>query len=529
MKKKVLLSLLVLAVSFPAMLVARPGADKTAPVNEKNLIVAINPDYATFDPAIAYEPTSALVLGSTYNTLYDYDGTIDNYAPSLAESYTVSSDGLTYTYKLRRDVKFASGNPLTSADIKWSNERAINLKGNASFNAQGVAGIDAPDDYTIVYRLKAVDPTFPVKLNSVFFSPLDRKTLIEHGATNAENAPTADTAKTWLDNNSAGTGPYTLLSYTPGVEVVLQRNPNFFGKAPYFDRITLKSVADSNSQAMLLRAGDIDIAYNLGPEQVRDLHGDSKVAIVDARALTVSFLLLNRDQAVAGPVANPKVQKAIRLALDYPGIRTIAGPGATTPQTPFPVGLPGSLPVADTSRYPRTAEAKALLAEAGYPNGFSTKLYVPTAIVGGVDLVILAQKLQNDLAAIGINAELVPENVTISLNSYRLGQQPLGLWFWNPDYQDNNSQLAFLPGNTVGLRAGWRTEQNPSLAALGQTAAVEINDAKRLALFNQIQQALIEDTPFAVLLQHTSQYATRTGLTGTDFGILRLDLKRVSE
>jgi peptide/nickel transport system substrate-binding protein len=238
---------------------------------------------------------------------------------------------------------------------------------------------------------------------------------------------------------------------------------------------------------------------------------------------------MNRDSGIGGPVANPKVQRAIRLALDYPGIQTIAGPRMLSPQAPFPIGLAGSLPAADVAGYPRINEAKTLLAEAGYPNGFSTKFYVPTNTVVGVDLVLLAQKIQNDLKAVGINTELVPESVNISLATYRDGKQPLGLWYWNPDYIDNASQLAFLPGNSVGLRANWKEEQNPALAALGRSAAVETDEAKRMALFGQIQQAMIEDTPFAVLLQHSSQYAIRTGLSGADYGMLRLDFKRIGE
>jgi peptide/nickel transport system substrate-binding protein len=526
-------SVLFLAFMVPVLLFAGGSSEKKTAsggeAKEKHLIVAANPDFESFDPAIAYEPFSAWIMGSCYNTLMEYDGSIDKLIPRVAESYSVSGDGLSYTFSLRKDVKFSSGNPLSSADVKWSHERVWNIRGNGSFMLGGVDKIDTPDDYTVIYRLKQVDPVFPTKLSYVTMDILDRKVAIEHGATNAENAKTADTAKTWLDNNSAGSGPYRILSYTPKVEVVLERNPNYWRTPAYYDKITLKTVTDSNAQLMMLRAGDVDIAYNLSPEQIQTLQGVQGITIMDARSLTTSFLLMNRDPGIGGPVANPKVQRAIRLALDYPGIQTIAGPRMLSPQAPFPIGLAGSLQAADVTGYPRVNEAKALLAEAGYPNGFSTKFYVPTNTVVGVDLVLLAQKVQNDLKAVGINTELVPESVNISLATYRDGKQPLGLWYWNPDYIDNASQLAFLPGNTVGLRANWKEDQNPALAALGRSAAVETDEAKRMALIGQIQRAMIEDTPFAVLLQHSSQYAIRTGLTGADYGMLRLDFKRIAE
>jgi peptide/nickel transport system substrate-binding protein len=174
-------------------------------------------------------------------------------------------------------------------------------------------------------------------------------------------------------------------------------------------------------------------------------------------------------------------------------------------------------------------EAKALMAQAGYADGFSTKLYVPTNTVEGVDLVLLAQKVQNDLRTIGIDTELVPEPIMVSLASYRDGKQSLGIWYWKPDYYENTSQLAFMPGSEVGVRAGWTAAMSPALAALGRQAATELDNGRRDALYAQIQAALIEDTPYAMLLQHSSQYAVRSGLTGIDYNMQRLDFKRIAE
>jgi peptide/nickel transport system substrate-binding protein len=509
---------------------AAPAASAVSAVPaEKHLIIAVNPDYESFDPAIAYEPYASTIAHACYDNLVEFQGSFDNLVGAAAESYEVSGDGLSYTFRLRQGVKFVSGNLLTSADVKWSIERGINMKGNGAFMAEGITAIETPDDYTVVFRLRETDPSFPIELAFIFFSIMDSKAAAAQGATNAPNADIADTAKTWLDTHSVGSGPYQIQTYTPKVEVVLVRNPNYWGPAPYYDRITLSTVVDSNTQLMMLRAGDVDIAFNLDAEQIKSLAGVSGINIWDAQSLTTSFLLMNRDPKVGGPVADPRVQRAIRLALDYPGIQTIAGPRMNTPAAPFPLGLFGSLPPANVNGYPRTAEARALLAEAGYENGFTTRLYVPTNNVVGVELLTVAQKLQNDLAAVGIQVELVPENITISLESYRTGQQSLGLWYWSPDYPDNNSQIAFLPGNSVGLRANWTADQNPALAALGRAAASETDTAKRQALFGEIQQAMIEDTPFAVLLQHTSQYGVRTGITGADYlELYQLDLKRIT-
>jgi peptide/nickel transport system substrate-binding protein len=528
MKKIIALLPLALCLIAPAVFAGGSG-QKAQQADSKHLIVAVNPDFESFDSAIAYEPYGSLILHACYDSLVEFEGTLETLKPAAAESYSVSADGLSYTFKLRQGMKFVSGNAVTSTDIKWSVERAINLKGNGAFMTDGIAGIDTPDASTVVFRLKEKDPAFPIMLAFNTFDILDSKTVQAHGGTNAANAATADTAKTWLDNHSAGSGPYQLETYTPNVEVVLVRNPNYWGTAPYYDKITVSVVTDSNTQMMMLRAGDVDIAYNLGPEQVRSLEGIQGIEILTAQSLTASFLLMNRDSQVGGPVANLQVQKAIHLALDYAGLQTIAGRGMQTPSAPFPLGLAGSLPAANISGFPKTAEAKALLAQAGYPNGFSTKLYVPTNNVVGVELVTLAQKIQNDLAAIGISVELVPENITVSLETYRTGKQGLGLWYWGPDYPDNGSQLAFLPGNSVGLRANWQESANPQLAALGRQAAAETDTAKRNALFGQIQQIMLDDSPFIMLLQHSSQYAVKAGITGAGFlDLYQMDLKRIA-
>jgi peptide/nickel transport system substrate-binding protein len=456
-------------------------------------------------------------------------GSTTNYVPGLAESYSISADGLTYTYKLRKDIKFNSGNPLTADDIVWSNQRNINLKGNGAFHARGITGIEAPDPYTVVYHLNEVDPTFHIKLNRTFFSPLDKKVLLQQGATNAADADTADKAKTWLNSNSAGTGPYQLQSFTPNNEVILVRNPNYWGDRPYYDKITLKTIPDPNSQIMALQRGDVDLAYNTGPEQIKSLQGVKNVEIIDAPSFQFSFLLVNRDPAIGGPLANPKVAKAINLALDYKGLLTIAGPAFSILQGTFSIGLPGSLPPRDVSAFPKVNEAKALLREAGYPSGFTVKFYVPTVNQAGLDFVTLAQKIQNDLAVVGIKTELVPEPSNVSLDSYRNGKQSLGLWYWGPDYQDNISNLVFLPGNSVALRANWKAEANPALADLAKKTALEINESVRNENYKKIIALLEEDSAFVPLLQHASQYAIRSGLKGADYAIRRVELGRISE
>ncbi len=525
-----------LLVAMVATSLAGCGGSKTPAVETpgqsepttKTLIMALDPDYETFDPGLAYEVYAGLVLHSVYDTLMEFEDTIEVPKYGVAESHDVSSDGLVYTFNLRKNVQFASGNPVTAQDVKWSVERTINLKGNGAFLTNDIASIEAPDDHTVVFRLNAPDASFMAKLTYNGFAVIDSALAIENGATNAPDADTADKAKLWFDSKSAGSGPYIIESYTPKVQVVLARNEKYWGKAPYYDKIILKHIPDPGTQLMMLQKGDIDIAFNLGPEHIKLLEGKPDIALKKSQAMTITFMLMNRDPKIGGPVANPDVQKAIRLALDYEGIQAIAGEGSVTPVAPFQVGFLGTLPPRDPKKAQDIDRAKELLKKAGYENGFKTTLEVSTTTVEGMDLPTLAQKIQDDLLKVGIQAEIKTADIMVALDPYRKGEQTLSLWYWGPDYPDPSNQLAFLAGNQVGLRANWTAEMYPELFELGKKAAVEVDNNTRAKYLGEIQRLMDEDSAFAVLLQHARFYAVRDKVKGAEYiDSYKIDLRNV--
>jgi len=516
------------AATLAAATLLAGGGLAAAPARQ--LVVALDPDYQTFDPALAYEAYAMMVLHPVYDTLMQFEKGIDELKYGVAESSSISSDGLVYTFKLRKGVQFASGNPLTAADVKWSVERAINLKGNGAFLAEGIASVAAPDPGTVVFTLSGKDASFLTKLTANTFAVIDSRTATANHATSAADAPTADKAKLWFDGHSAGSGPYVIESYTPQVEVILARNPHYWGKAPYYDTVALKSVKDPGAQLMMLQKGDIDVAFNLGAEQVKQVQGKPGITVAKAQSMTITFLLMNRDPQVGGPVANRDVQKAIRLALDYTGMQTIAGEGAVTPMAPFQVGFFGALPPKDPKAAQNLAKAKELMKKAGFEKGFKTTFEVSTQTVEGMDLPTLAQKIQNDLKQINIETEIKTSDIMVALNPYRKGKQALSLWYWGPDYPDPNNQLAFLPGNSVGLRANWTAAMSPKLADLGKKAAVEVNPKARAADLKAIQEAMDADSAFATLLQHARHYAYRSELKGADYNdSYKLILSKISK
>jgi peptide/nickel transport system substrate-binding protein len=496
------------------------------------LIIGLDPDYESFDPALSYEVYAQLVLNAVYNNLVHFDRTLDLPKPDLAKSYDISPDAKTFTFELFENAKFASGNPVTAADVVWSFNRVINMQGNPAFLAEGIASIEAEGDHKVVIKLKEPDAAFLSKLTSSAFAVVDSKLAIENGATDAADAKTSDTAKLWFDSHGAGSGPYILESYTPKEQVVLVRNKDYWGPVPgSFERIVLRTIPDPGAQLMMLEKGDIDIAFNLGPENVKQLEGKEGVEVKEAQTLVMSFLAMNRDKEVSGPIADPTVQKAIRLAIDYKGLQEIGGKGSAAPVSIIQLGFLGDLPPIDPNSAQNVEKARELMKEAGYGDGFKTAFNVPTISVEGIDLLTVAQKIQDDLKAIGIEMDIQPAEMTQTFSLYRDGKSPFGLFYWGPDYPDANNQLAFVVGGSVaGPRVRWNESDAPELAELARKCMVEIDPAKRAEYLREIQTRMSEDSPYVVLMQHGRQYAVRSNVKDAFYiDNYKLDLRLVNK
>ncbi|MBZ0287639.1 MAG: ABC transporter substrate-binding protein, partial [Anaerolineae bacterium] len=188
-----------------------------AAAQDGGLIIATGlDDVITFDPARSYETTNLTIQHATYNTLLEiHADDLNKIVPGLADSYEVSEDGLVYTFHLHPAAKFASGNPVTAEDVRFSWTRLKNIKGNPSFYADQIASLEVVDDQTLKVTLTVKYPAFATIVTAPALSVLDSAVAKEHGATDAEDADATDTANDWLTQNSAGSGPFNLTGWTP--------------------------------------------------------------------------------------------------------------------------------------------------------------------------------------------------------------------------------------------------------------------------------------------------------------------------
>lgn len=498
-----------------ALMVGVIGLAGVAAQDERVLVIGHVESTDSLDPARGFTQTTGFINRVTYNTLVTFPNEdASAILPSLATEWEISEDGMTYTFALRDDVSFVSGNQMTSADVVFSLTRLQNVNGNPSFLADNIASVEAVDDFTVEISLVEADAAFLARLANYAFSVTDSETIMANGGTDADDAAQTDEAESFLNSQSAGTGIYILENWEREVQTVLVRNPDYWGDhEAYFDRIIISNIPEPASQKIALEAGSIDIALDLTSDQIADMEGNPDIGIYRGPANIIHFLLMNADPDIGGIVSDPTVQLAIRHALDYEGYKTLWG--GQVPAANLAYGIVGALGEED-ALVRDLDRARELLAEAGYPDGFDITLEYPDFSFQGVSMNTNAQKIQADLAEVGINVTLSPGELQVSLEQYRTGNQGFGYWFWGPDVLDPVDFISFLPGGKVAFeRTNWFIEDAPEdIQELIGRAAVETDVETRIEIFGELQRFNQQSGPYAPFNQPDIQTAFRADLQG---------------
>ncbi len=479
------------------------------PQEPKTVVIGAQSDLITLDPGNMYEPYANMVAYAAYDNLYQVQsGTMGTPVPHIATGVEIDDSRTVYTFPLRDDVVFSSGNKLTSKDVAWSINRVLNMKeSNAYSNIKIVKEVETPDDYTVVITLHEPDASFLVKLTSNAYAVLDSEVVKEQGGSDSGG----DTAKAWLDTTSAGSGPFIIKSWTPKEQLVLEKNPNFWGTASNIDTIILKEMPSVDAQITALQNGEIDISLGLNSETAKQLEGKEGITITRGATALTTFLVMSRKAELSSEMSNPTVQEAVRYALDYPGYLALGGEGCTIPLNMVPEGFSGALKRDEDFR--DLEKAKALMAAAGYPDGFKITLTCANNNSEGLEWTTVAQKVKHDLAEIGIEVTIETLEATLVYEKMRDATMPFYVMFWSPDYYDINNQFAFLPGTgeggtAYGNRTAWElTADNQLLVDLADKIQVETDPDKRAEYAIELQEAYEEDNPLAFLLQHPKTFA----------------------
>lgn len=484
-------------------------AQPTQPPEVTLVMVTNMDDVVTLDPHHAYETTNLLIHNSTYDTLVEYrPQDLTKVVPRLAESWEISPDGLTYTFKLRQGVKFTSGNPVTAEDVRFSWMRLKNLKDNPAFYADLITDVQAVDETTVKVTLSETSPAFLSIVAAPAMSIVDSKVVKEKGGTDADDADKTDTAKDWLDQNSAGSGPFILTQWTPKSEIVLVANPNYWRGKPALSKVIIKHSADPTTALQMLQRGDADLTDNLDPDLVDVAKADPNLVVVIGQTLNQNYLAMTSNPDLSVPLSNKLVRQAVAYAIDYDGLikAILRGYGTRAPSI-IPLGVLGVDPAMTRGR--DLAKAKELLKQAGYESGVTVDLHYgsnPTRET-------IAAKLKADLAEAGITANLKPMEQSVYLSEMRAQKLPMAFGGWTPDYLDPTMWTDYFSYADRGIaKRMWYN--NPEAEKYARIVGTELDTEKRKQAIIELQKILMEDMPFTMLYQNQSLAAMNKAVKG---------------
>ena len=474
------------------------------------LVMVMNlDDVVTLDPDQAYETTNLMIHNSTYDTLVEFKaGDLTKVAPRLADKWEISPDGLNYTFTLHPGVKFASGNPVTAEDVRFSWTRLKNLKGNPSFYADVVTTVQALNDTTVKVTLTDPSPAFLSIVAAPALSVLDSKLVKSKGGTDAADADKTDKAKDWLDQNSAGSGPFVQTSWKPKAEIVLEANPNYWRGKPKLGKVIIKHVADPTTALQMLQRGDADLVESLDPDLVEQAKADANLNVVIGQTLDQNYLAMTSSAALSKPLSDKRVRQAIALSIDYDGLikALLRGYGSRAPSI-IPLGVLGVDPKMTQGR--DLAKAKALLKDAGYENGFTVEL----AYGSNPTRETIAAKIKNDLKEAGITANLKPMEQSVYLTDMRAQKLSMAFGGWTPDYLDPTMWTDYFSYSDRGI-AKRMLYNNPEAEKLAKIIGTELDLAKREQAIKDLQKVLMDDMAFTMLYQNQSLVAMNKAVKG---------------
>jgi peptide/nickel transport system substrate-binding protein len=517
----------ILAIGGAAMLAlttagAVSAGARPASSDARELVIARDMDLTTLDPSRVYCDTCQIYMTAVYETLITVNPADNSLEPRLAESWEVNEDSTVYTFTLRPDVVFADGAPLTSADVKWSWERLGGLAGSASYLVGGISSIDTPDDLTVVVTFESPNSAFLNVVAASYLAVVNSELAIANGATSDDT----DDAEGWFLENSAGSGPYVLESYSEGDELVLARNDAYWGTAPPFPGVTLIQVQDSTSQLQQLQSGDVDIAMQINVDALGQLEGDANVTTELIDSYNFVYLLLFPAGPGGEALADPNVRRAIRMAIDYEGLLdiTLGGHGRLQ-ASPIPNGFEGSeglpLPEYDPDG------ATTLLADAGV-DGLSLEAVYPAINIYGVDFDTMMAKVQQDLSAVGIDLELLPTEYAAWVEQLFGDAMPMTAIYFAPDHPDTSQYVQFFgmidAGPWLPLSGMEANAEEVDLFAQALAATGE----ERTALYTQLGQLMIDDGITVPLVNPQLVLASASDITGMHYSsCCNLDLGRL--
>jgi ABC-type transport system substrate-binding protein len=497
MKKLLASTAVMLALSLPAL--AQDYAPDPAAKAGGSITITYKDDVATLDPAIGYDWQNWSMIKSLFDGLMDYVPGSTELRPGLAESYEISEDGLTYTFKLRAGVKFHNGREMTAEDVKYSLDRVTNpetqspgagffgaIAGFEAAGPEGLSGVEVVDASTVKITLSRPDATFLHVMALNFASVVPKEAVDEAGAD--------------FGKKPVGTGAFKLGEWTLGQRLVFEKNADYWREGvPFLDSVVFEVGQEPVVALLRLQNGEVDVPGDgIPPAKFTEVMGDPAQAarVVQGGQLHTGYITLNVTTA---PFDKLEVRKAVNMAINKERITQIINGRAVPATQPLPPSMPGY--TEGYAGYAYDPEgAKALLAEAGLADGFETELYVMNTDPNPR----IAQAIQQDLAAIGITANIQNLAQANVIEAGGAGTAPM-IWSggmgWIADFPDPSNFYGPILGCAGAAEGGWNWSKfcDEALDAKAIEADSMFDPAKaedRLKMWSDVYVGVMEQAPW---------------------------------
>jgi peptide/nickel transport system substrate-binding protein len=454
--------------------------------------LGIPADALTLDPIASSDNPSIWSELLIYDTLVRPTRDGKSLEPGLAEKWTISPDGLEYVFTLR-DAKFSNGDPVTADDVIFSLKRAAGEKSDWARFFKPITSYEAVDKKTI--RMKLDKPFTPMLNNLALFSA----SIVPAARVSSD----AD-----FFTHPIGSGPFVLKQWSKGEKMILAKNPNYWqaGK-PAVDEADIEIIGEDNSRVLKLQAGELDAIIEVPYNQMAQLRANGDIKVATADVFRIELVQLNTTKK---PFDDVRVRQALNYAVDKEALVKGALYGAGKVAV-------SSIPIMayhneDLKPYPfDPAKAKSLLAEAGYPNGFSAKMLLPA---GNVTYRQAASIIQDNLKKAGVNIELQTIEESSQFPTTKAGNYEMSLSYATSDTIDPDQLVGFTmvnPERANAFHTQWHDDRVNELYALERRT---LNGPERGAQFKEIEARVHDAAPFIFLYHAQAAYAARNNVEG---------------
>ncbi|MHB8731067.1 MAG: ABC transporter substrate-binding protein [bacterium] len=485
----------------------------------RTLVIAIGTDQTGLDPQTVINNESGDVMSTIYDSIVEKKKGTSIVVPGLAESWTASPDGRTFTFKLRRGVTFSDGTPMNAHTVADDVARAIDpnspcyvykLKvstldeltyGQAEHGT--APKVDVPDDYTIRFTFPTANAPFLANLTMIW-SGITSPTAVKQNNCDARQHP-------------AGTGPFKFVETVKDDHTTVDANPAYWNGAPKLGRIIFKVVPESTTRLLQLERNEVQILTDVPASDYARIRGNAALRLLTAPGLDSVGIVMSFD---AGPFKDVRVRQALNYAVDKDAInRGLYGGAGTASQGSPPPALGYDKSIKPYPYDP--AKAQALLREAGFPNGFSTEMLVYAAPrgynpVGGAKL---GEAVQSYLAKVGIQVKLTQYEWGAYLDKVRHTQwEGMSIYGNSGDSGDPSEFLDWLyqynEGTGKASLGNVGRYHNPKYDALLEEGHRVTDPARRAAIYAQANRILHDDAPWIFINNLNQVKAIRSSVQG---------------